>query len=101
MNMRPVRSSPVIAATMLSAVTALWTSSLKAEHCPNGNSNPSCQNNPQRAAPACAIAPPPRPTDYPGPYGEDVNAMLSSAPQQATQAESDMTSQAFAANTGP
>jgi hypothetical protein len=98
MNMRPVRSSPVIAATRLSALTDIWTSSLKAENCPYGNTNPSCQNYPQRAAPASAIAPPPCPTDYPSPDG-DVSAMLDSARQQAAQAESDMTSQVFAANT--
>ena len=51
------------------------------------------------AAPGSAIAPPPRPTDYPAPDAADTAAMLDSARQQATQAETDMTSQVFAANT--
>jgi len=51
------------------------------------------------AAPPSAIAPPPRPTDYPPPDGQDAAAMLDSAQQQANQAAASVTAQAFAANT--
>jgi hypothetical protein len=53
------------------------------------------------AAPASAITPPPRPADYPQSGGEDAGAMLEAAQQQANQAETSVTSQAFATNRIP
>ena len=52
------------------------------------------------AAPPSAIAPPPRPTDYPPSNGQDAAAMLNSAEQQANQAAVSVAAQAFTANAG-
>jgi hypothetical protein len=49
-------------------------------------------------APPSAIAPPPRPTEYPPAADDNTDAMLSSARQQAAQAETEVTQQALAAN---
>jgi len=47
-------------------------------------------------APPSAIAPPPRPTDYPAPDGTDVNVALAAANREGTEAEAQVTNLAFA-----